>query len=81
MLLVQSQIARETNRSFIGKEMPVLIERQLGQGVYVGRSYREAPEIDPKIIVKGDKLSPGTFARVKITHAYTLDLAGVSIGD
>lgn len=81
LLLVQSQIARETNRSFIGKEMPVLIERQLGQGVYVGRSYREAPEIDPKIIVKGDKLSPGTFARVKITHAYTLDLAGVSIGD
>lgn len=74
---LQRQISRNANDAMIDKELPVLIEQQLGEGVYQGRSYREAPDIDPKIIVKGDGLSLGIFTKVQITRAYTFDLAGI----
>ncbi len=74
---LQRQISRQTNDAIIGQDLAVLIERQVGAGVYLGRSYREAPDVDPKIIVRGDGLRPGDFTRVKITRAYAFDLAGI----
>lgn len=90
---MQRQISRQTNAGFIGKELAVLIEKELGAGIYLGRSYREAPDIDPKIIVRSDRPdgsrstgayldrrpgpSPGEFVNARITHAYTFDLAGI----
>ena len=73
---LQRQISRKINATIIGQDLPVLIESRVGEGVYLGRSYREAPDVDPKIIVRGDGLSPGDFTNVKITSAYTFDLAG-----
>jgi ribosomal protein S12 methylthiotransferase len=73
----QRRISGKINAAVIGQDLTVLIERRLGDGVYLGRSYREAPDVDPKIIVRGDSLSPGVFAKVQITHAYAFDLAGV----
>ncbi|MGD0152238.1 MAG: 30S ribosomal protein S12 methylthiotransferase RimO [Thermacetogeniaceae bacterium] len=74
---LQRQISRGANDDCVGRSLPVLIEKQVGAGVYLGRSYREAPDVDPKIIVRGDGLNPGNFATVKITHAYAFDLAGI----
>jgi ribosomal protein S12 methylthiotransferase len=51
----------------------------LRDDIYLGRSFRDAPDIDPKIIVKGSDLRLGDFTDVKITSAYTFDLAGVAI--
>ena len=46
-------------------------------GVYIGRSYGEAPEVDGKIFVmSSEKLIPGQFVKVKITKAYDYDLLG-----
>ena len=73
---LQRQVSSKINATIIGQDLPVLIERRIGEGVYLGRSYREAPDIDPKIIVRGDSLSPGDFTNVKITSAYAFDLAG-----
>ncbi len=74
---LQKQISGRANDDCVGRELPVLIEKQIGAGVYLGRSYREAPDVDPKIIVRGDRLDPGNFTTVKITHAYAFDLAGI----
>ncbi len=74
---LQRQISRNINAAIVGQDLPVLIERRVGEGVYLGRSYREAPDVDPKIIVRGDGLSPGDFTNVKITSAYAFDLAGI----
>jgi ribosomal protein S12 methylthiotransferase len=74
---LQRQISRKINDTIIDQDLPVLIERRVGAGVYLGRSYREAPDVDPKIIVRGDGLSPGDFTKVKITRAYAFDLAGI----
>jgi ribosomal protein S12 methylthiotransferase len=76
LLELQRKISGECNRELVGRTLPVLIERALGDGVYLGRSFREAPEVDPGIIVRGGQAEPGSFVDVRITHAYTFDLAG-----
>lgn len=79
ILKAQRKISRRKNESMIGKNLVVLLEKRLGEGVFSGRSYREAPEIDPKLIVKGkDNLSVGDFTSVTIKQAYTFDLVGTS---
>lgn len=71
---LQKDISRNNNLKLLGQELTVIIERKLGENVYLGRSYREAPEIDPKIIVTGENLQVGNFVRVKVTKTRDYDL-------
>jgi len=73
---IQQEISLQKNRSFIGKKMDVLIEGS-NRGVSVGRSYRDAPEIDGLVIVK-DILPVGKIVTFSITDAYTYDLLAKS---
>ena len=50
-------------------------ELECGNCVSIGRSYRDAPEVDGVIIVQNE-LPTGKFARVKITQASEYDLLG-----
>lgn len=79
LLQLQREISRRKNEELVGKQLSVLIESKVGEGVYIGRSYREAPEIDPKVIVAGNNLKVGEFVRVEITRAAAFDLMGVAI--
>ncbi|MBI4180368.1 MAG: 30S ribosomal protein S12 methylthiotransferase RimO, partial [Chloroflexi bacterium] len=47
----QQPISLELNRAFVGHSLDVLIEG-VGQGISIGRSYRDAPEIDGLVLVK-----------------------------
>ena len=42
----------------------------------VGRSYRDAPEIDGLVYLPGGKAKPGTFVKARITEATEYDLIG-----
>jgi len=70
----QQQISGEKNREFIGKTLDVLIEGS-NQGISVGRSYRDAPEIDGIVLVKST-LAPGQIVPVRITETMDYDLSG-----
>ena len=72
---LQQGISLEKNQSFIGSIVPVLIEGS-GDGISVGRSYRDAPEIDGMVIVE-EELPVGEFVPVRITGAMPYDLTGV----
>ena len=72
----QQRISLERNRSFIGRTLDVLIEGA-GEGVAMGRSYRDAPEIDGLVLVKGE-VTPGKIIPVRITEAMPYDLSGVA---
>jgi ribosomal protein S12 methylthiotransferase len=72
----QQRISLEKNLSFIGKELEVLIEGY-GDGLSVGRSYRDAPEIDGLVFIR-DSLHLGEIYPVRITGAMTYDLSGVT---
>jgi ribosomal protein S12 methylthiotransferase len=71
----QQQISLERNREFVGRSLDVLIEG-VGQGISIGRSYRDAPEIDGLVLVKGE-IPAGQMIPVGITGATAYDLNGV----
>ena len=73
----QQQISLERNQSFVGKILDVLIEGS-GDGISMGRSYRDAPEIDGLVIVEGE-VPAGQMTQVRITGAMTYDLSGVVV--
>ncbi|MHB0912729.1 MAG: 30S ribosomal protein S12 methylthiotransferase RimO [Armatimonadota bacterium] len=50
---IAGRVSLENNRRLVGKKMQVLVEES-GRGSAVGRSYRDAPEIDGSVLVEGD---------------------------
>ncbi|MDO8750205.1 MAG: 30S ribosomal protein S12 methylthiotransferase RimO [Dehalococcoidia bacterium] len=73
----QQQISLERNQTFVGRTLDVLIEGN-GQGISMGRSYRDAPEIDGLVMVKGE-IPTGKMIPVRISGAMDYDLSGVAI--
>jgi ribosomal protein S12 methylthiotransferase len=81
LMLTQQRISLQKNQTLVGKTLDVLIE---GQGIVdgstevisLGRTYRDAPEIDGMVIVEGE-LPEGEITPVKITGAMTYDLTGI----
>ena len=74
---LQQTISLEVNQSFIGKQLDVLIEGS-GDGISIGRSYRDAPEIDGMVIV-GTELPVGEMVPVQITGSMPYDLNGIPV--
>jgi ribosomal protein S12 methylthiotransferase len=74
LMELQQGISLEINQAQVGRTLEVLIEGQ-GDGLSVGRSYRDAPEIDGLVLVPGD-LPVGKIAPVRITGAMEYDLVG-----
>jgi len=72
LMKLQEAISLKRNQALIGKKLDVLIEGE-GDGISVGRSYRDAPEIDGLVIVNG-VLPVGTIHPVLIAGAMTHDL-------
>ena len=73
---IQKEISEKLQKNMIGKELEVLIETKTFDNKYfVGRSYREVPEIDGVIYVKmTDKSLEGKFVKVKVVDATEYDL-------
>ncbi len=74
LMALQQPISLQKNQTFLGKTMDVLIEGQ-GDGISLGRSYRDAPEIDGMVIIE-DNLPVGELLPVTITGALAYDLSG-----
>jgi ribosomal protein S12 methylthiotransferase len=77
LMVKQQQISLEINRQFIGRNLDVLIEGTK-KDISIGRSYRDAPEIDGIVLVKG-KFEPGQMIKVNIDKAAIYDLSGHKI--
>jgi ribosomal protein S12 methylthiotransferase len=74
LMEMQQRISLARNQSQVGRTLDVLVEGQ-GDGLTLGRTYRDAPEIDGLVIVEGEA-PPGEFVPVKISGAMTYDLTG-----
>jgi ribosomal protein S12 methylthiotransferase len=77
LMTLQQGISLERNQMFIGRTLDVLFEGQ-GDGISMGRSYRDAPEIDGLVIVEGNA-PMGQLLPVRITGAMAYDLSGVFV--
>lgn len=74
LMNLQQTISLQINQSHIGKVMQVLVEGS-GDGISIGRSYRDAPEIDGLVVVEGE-FQIGEMLPVRITGALPYDLSG-----
>ncbi len=78
LMELQQEIAFELAEEMIGKEVMVMIEGKVAdENAYVGRTYKDAPNVDGLIFVESDELlMSGDFAKVRITGALEYDLIG-----
>ncbi len=77
LMSLQQTISLHKNQAMVGRTLQVLIEGQ-GDGLSLGRSYRDAPEIDGMVIVEG--AAPiGDMVPVRITGALLYDLSGIVV--
>ena len=77
LMELQARISLQRNQEFVGQTLDVLIEG-IGDGLSVGRTYRDAPEIDGVVIVENE-LSVGEITPVRITGAMAHDLTGIRL--
>jgi ribosomal protein S12 methylthiotransferase len=75
LMELQQGISMQINQSYVGKTLDVLVEG-FDNGISVGRSYRDAPEIDGLVFIDG-RLEIGRIVPVRITGAMAYDLTGV----
>ena len=74
IMAMQQEISYERNQTFVGQHLTVLLEGT-GDDLTVGRSYRDAPEIDGLVLVR-EVVEPHRLVTVEITEALPYDLAG-----
>lgn len=74
VMQLQESISLARNQALVGKTLPVLVE-EIRNGVAVGRSYRDAPEIDGLVYAEGGA-KPGEIVPVMVSGAMVHDLMG-----
>jgi ribosomal protein S12 methylthiotransferase len=75
---LQQGITFAKNRALVGSELDVLVESAGADETATGRSYRDAPEVDGAMHVRG-VAQPGDIIRVRVTEAQPYDLFGVPV--
>jgi len=83
LLALQRRIAREKNRSLIGRQLEVLVEGPSDEHEFVlqGRHAGQAPEVDGHVYVSGGEAHAGEIRRVRIDQASDWDLVGELIDE
>ncbi len=75
---LQQEIAFDKAAEMTGRKVLVMIEGKVAdENAYVGRTYKDAPNVDGLVFVNTDmELMTGDFVPVKITGSYEYDLIG-----
>ena len=81
LMELQNRMSASRQSQFVGRRLDVLIERaeeqEDGSVDFIGRSYRDAPEIDGEVIVETmEDLPLGTMISVDVTDSTDYDLIG-----
>ena len=78
LMELQQDIVFDQAEDRIGEELLVMIEGKVAdENAYVGRTYRDAPNVDGLIFVNtSEELMSGDFAKVKVTGSADYDLIG-----
>lgn len=76
LMAKQAKISSRINKKHLNIIYQVLIEENPEDGLFLGRTMFQAPEVDGITFVYGNNLKLGDFVNVKITDTYEYDLAG-----
>lgn len=77
LMEIQKDISLSINETFVGKTLKVIVDSIEGE-YFVGRSYRDAPEVDGEILIskKNKKIKIGSIYDVVINDFDEYDLFG-----
>jgi ribosomal protein S12 methylthiotransferase len=75
LMEIQREISAEKNSELIGSELNILVESLEGD-FYVGRSYRDAPEVDGEVLINSNdnEIVPGNFYIAEVYDSDEYDL-------
>ena len=82
---VQEPITRAARDALVGREVEVLVDAPSdaisneGGGVFLGRTHREAPEIDGVVQLHAEFARPGALVRAHVTEAIGPDLVAKAL--
>jgi ribosomal protein S12 methylthiotransferase len=76
----QEAITRAARDALVGSEVEVLVDgRDDDAGQWVGRTHREAPEIDGVVYLDAEWARPGALVRAHVTDAVGTDLVAKGV--
>ena len=74
---LQEEVIFDKNEEMKDRELYVFIEGQVDGGAYVGRTYRDAPDVDGYIFINTEEsFMTGDIVKVRVIGAYEYDLIG-----
>lgn len=73
---IQEEISEEILRDYLGEQLEVLIDAPHPEwpGLYVGRTWFQAPEVDGVTYVSGENIAHGDLVKAEISETFTYDL-------
>lgn len=77
LMAAQQEVSLAIHETLVGSTMDMLVEAvEVKSGLLVGRCFRDAPDVDGKLIAKakGHDVEPGDIVPVRITMAKPYDL-------
>ena len=80
IMALQAGISEELLGGFEGQELEVLVDRPHEEwpGLYEGRAWFQAPEVDGITYVSGENVQPGRMVRAVIEETKTYDLVALA---
>lgn len=83
LMAEQQEIAFRWNDVQIGRRLDVLVDAAVPgeNNAWVGRSYADAPDVDPVVYVTGEALTVGTIVPCEVVARSGYDLAAIAVGD
>ena len=77
---IQSGISAAILREQEGQELDILVDRPHEEwpGLFEGRAWFQAPEVDGLTYVSGDGLASGRMVRATVEEAKTYDLVALA---
>ncbi|MDR2826002.1 MAG: 30S ribosomal protein S12 methylthiotransferase RimO [Deltaproteobacteria bacterium] len=79
LMEIQAKISEELLLDYQDREMEILIDKTSEEwpGLFVGRTWFQAPEVDGVTYVSGENLGPGSLVKATINETFTYDLNGL----
>jgi ribosomal protein S12 methylthiotransferase len=79
---VQAAISKKKQKARIGRTIDVLVDERDEDGLMIGRSWSDAPEIDGKVYLSTERpLRPGQRVRAEVLQASEYDLNAMVLDD
>ena len=79
VMAAQQPIAFAYNRGLVGRTLDVLIDGPAGPGVWVGRTFADAPDVDGLAYVAGEGLEVGALVPCEVVRADGYDIVARAV--